>query len=60
MQIGLTREHTATPPELPPEFKPYRILYWFEGARIPILGERIYLPDPTMAKRIEGAIDAVV
>ena len=58
MQIELRREFISNPSNLPDEFKPYRILYWFASSRIPVEGQVIYLPDPTMAKRIEGAIDA--
>lgn len=57
MQIELERIHIQTPSNLPETFKPYRILYWFGNNRFPVEGQVIYLPDPTMAKRIEGAVD---
>ena len=56
MQIELERIFLKTPSNLPEEFKSYRILYWFEGSRFPVEGQVIYLPDPSMAKRIEGSI----
>ena len=58
MQIELRREYLTTPTNLPDEFKPYRILYWFASSRVPVEGQVIYLPDPKIARSIEGAIDA--
>ncbi len=60
MQIELIREYSKSSSELPESYKPYRIYYWFELHREPIKGQVIYLSDPIIAKRIEGAIDAIV
>ena len=61
MQIELVRTTWAVESsDLPPEFKPYRILYWFGSSRIPVVGQLIYLPSPKMAKEIEESVNAVV
>jgi hypothetical protein len=60
MNIELQREFLETPANLPPEYRAYRILYWFEGTKFPVIGQVIYLPDPTIARRIEGAVYASV
>ena len=55
MQIELLRVNEPLDPELPFEYKPYRVMYWFMGKRVPVEGGIIYLPDPVQAKRIEDA-----
>ncbi len=60
MQIELVKAIFTSNKNLPPELKPYQILYWFESSRVPVEGEIIYLANPDQAQRMEDAYNASV